>query len=61
MGTITRGCHHDDLNNEGLLTKRQAGEPTIFTEEDNLEVQFLHNDAVVIILNIKNYDFIAFL
>lgn len=33
-----------------------VGEPITFTKEDNQGILFLHNDAVVISLNIKNYN-----
>lgn len=38
------------------MTERTAGEPIIFTKEDDQVVQFPYNDAIVVTLNIENYD-----
>ena len=38
------------------LKRQKVEEPIAFTEEDAQGVQFPHNDAVVVSLNIANYD-----
>lgn len=50
------GHDHSRVPTSRAMAKKRAKVPITFTNEDNWEVQFSHNNAVVITLNIKNYD-----
>ena len=55
--TILGGSRQETTNIPAVSPKRQkTEEPITFTEEDAQGVQFPHNDAVVVSLNIANYD-----
>ena len=54
--TISGGSRQETTNIPAVSPKRQkTEEPITFTEEDTQGVQFPHNDAVVVSLNIANY------
>lgn len=50
VGMITRWCSHRKQS-----MKRRATS-IVFSKEDDDGIQFPHNDAIVVTLNIKNYD-----
>ena len=60
VNTILGGSQREATNVLAVSPKRQKiekiEEPITFTEEDTQGVQFPHNDAVVVSLNIANYD-----
>ena len=55
--TISGGSRQEATNVLAIPPKRQKiEEPITFTKEDAQGVQFPHNDAIVVSLNIANYD-----
>ena len=57
VNTVSRESRREATNVPAASPKRQkVEEPITFTEEDTQGVQFPHNDAVVVSLNIANYD-----
>ena len=54
---VIAGGHQPWIEEEAESFKRpKIEEPITFTEEDTQGVLYPHNDAVVVTLNIKNYD-----